>query len=208
LGAKKHIPIVEYPGELGEPHVTIKPTTAFVSLFMGADAKTQAEREAEAHKANLDALGSKINLLAMYYGAGSGSAIDWKRLAIELAFRHVPGLKTLDEKPRKRGRPGKSYFENFELYEAVLNILDEGEPSVANACRKLSKRLGPWKGRNPTSLETRFHEGRRRAAAMDLRPHLRNPETGLPIDSLAGSLDLVSTKPSAKYPPVPFKLAT
>jgi hypothetical protein len=205
LGAKKHIPIVQYPGELGEPHVRIKPAGILTSLLGGNPHETEADRAARAQKENLDALGKKIALLAQHYQVDDGDTINWKRLAIELAFAHVPGFTTVEEKPRKRGRPGAGYF-NFALYEAVLNVLDEGEPTVANACRRLSKRSGEWKGKNPDTLETRFHEQRRRADAMDLRPHLRDPATGVPLTSLALELGYVPPKPSAKYPPVPFKL--
>lgn len=205
MGAKKHIPIIQYPGELGEPHVSIKPASALGSLMGGRSEETDADRAERARRENLDALGKKLVLLAEHYQATDDDTIVWKRLAIELAFAHVPGFTTVEERPRKRGRPGAGYFD-FALYEAVLSVVDGGEPSVANACRALAKRPGKWKGANAASLETRFHEQRRKAATMDLRPHLRDPATGLPLDSLALALGYASPKPSAKYPPVPFKL--
>ncbi|MBK8086488.1 MAG: hypothetical protein IPK28_23200 [Devosia sp.] len=201
MGAKKHIPIVDYPGELGEPHVRVKAISGgLFSLLLGEKDQSAEGLEARATKANLDALGKKLVLLAEHYSAVTDDDdINWKQLAIELAFAHVPGFTTVEERPRKRGRPGRSYFD-FALYEAVLGVLDEGEPSVANACRTLAKRRGAWKGKNPDTLETRFHEQRRRAAQMDLRPHLHNSDTGL-----AAALADISPAPSGKYPPVPFK---
>lgn len=207
MGAKKHIPIVKYPGALGEPHVRIKPASGLFSIFSGNVGATEAEREAESQKKNLDALGEKMVLLADHYRAVIDDKIDWKKLAIELAIAHVPGFTTLEDLPRRRGRPGKGIF-NFELYEAVLRVLDEGEPSVINACRTLSKRTGPWKGANPSSLESRFHESKRRAAAMDLRPHLRDLNIGPPPNPILGALaGPISPKPSDRYPPVPFGLS-
>jgi hypothetical protein len=206
LGAKKHIPVVTYPGSLGDPHIRIKPVTPFVSLLTGNSSKTQEELEAEAHQANLEALSKKIDVLAEYYGAVTDGRVDWRLLAIKLAFAHVPGLTTLEETPRRRGRPGKGIF-NFDLYAAVLDILDEGEPSVANACRILCKRPGQWKGANPDSIEARFHESKRRAAALDFRPHLAAPSTSSALDGTPWhELVEAQTKPSDKYPPVPFRM--
>ena len=204
MGSKKNVPIVQYPGELGEPHVRVKAAAGFVSLFAGAQ-KTDEQLEAEAREANLNALRRRLVLLARHYDALKDEEVDWQGLAIGLAFAHVPGFLMVDEMPRRRGRPRSQGLFDFALYEAVLNVLDEGEGSVANACRRLTKRQGAWRGKNAASLESRFHEQRRKAEAMDLTRHLRNPETGFPV-GLAGSPFADGTmRPSAKYPPVPFK---
>lgn len=203
VGAKKHIPLVDYPGELGEPHVRIKPASGLFDFLGGAGAATEAEREAEAQRKNLDALGRKMALLADYYDAVNDDRIDWKKLAIELAIAHVAGFTTIEDQPRKPGRPGKGLF-NFDLYRAVLNVLDDGEPSVINACRTLSKRTGPWKGANPSSLEARFHESKRRAAAMDFRSFKELNFVAQP-DPTLGALGRGKTpKPSDRYPPPPL----
>lgn len=203
MGAKRHVPIVSYPGALGEPHVRIRPASSLFSL-LGGGGKSEEEREKEAQEANLDALWKKLLLLADHYGAMANGEIDWKQLSIVLAFAHVPGFTTVEVTPRKRGRPGRKFFD-FDLYAAVLDVLDEGEPSVANACRILCKRPGPWKGKNPATLETRFHEERRRAAKMDLRPHMPVQGAALSANPLIAALMNLPPRPSDKYPPVPFK---
>lgn len=194
---------MSYPGALGEPHVRIRPASSLLSV-LGGGAKSDEEREKEAQEANLDALWRKLQLLAQHYGAMVDGEIDWKTLSIALAFAHVPGFTTVDDRPRKRGRPGRKFFD-FDLYAAVLDVLDDGEPSVANACRILCKRPGLWKGKNPATLETRFHEERRRAAKMDLRPHMPAQEAVPPTQPILAALLNLPPKPSDKYPPVPFR---
>src|SRR4051812_34787582 len=100
MGAKKHIPIVIYPGALGEPHVRIRRDSFILTLLSPRPEKTDAERQEEADKKNLDALVEKLDLLAAYYTAIDGKTINWQKLAIGLAFTHVPGFTTVDEKPR------------------------------------------------------------------------------------------------------------
>jgi hypothetical protein len=208
VGARnKIVQRVEYPGELGIPIREAIPFVEGTSLLGGYT----EEGKANARRRDLEELNRKLQVLAQHYEARGGDGeINWKRLAISLALAHVPGLQVVEELPRGRGRP-KRYvpsYERYALYSAILAILDEGEPSVANACRRLSKREGKWRGANPRTLEARFHEDARTIRAMKLPPPMSmtpeeregNPFLALLIKDRTGLA-------SAKYPQPPAMLS-
>lgn len=159
-----HLYDVRYPGELGEPHVRIKPPLRGLFALGNDDPETEKEYQQK----NLRILNRKLNLLAAYYEAISDGEIDWKALALSLVFAHVEGFQVIEWPKRKRGRP-RQYFSRDDLYRAVLEILDEGESSVVNACRSLTKRKGEWHRANAKTLETRFHEVKRRLVKQQQR---------------------------------------
>jgi hypothetical protein len=132
----------------------------------------------------------KFQLLADYYNARLNGQIDWKTLALCLAFAHVPGIQIVTGPSRKRGRPRQ--YDGFALYRAVLGVIDERQTSVANACRILSGRKGDWRGANPVTLETRFHANKRQLA------RLAPAQAGSPSAPVNAS-----DRPSAKYPQPP-----
>jgi hypothetical protein len=183
------------------PHVRIRPS----SIFGLPSPNSVAGAEEEVHKKNLEVLDQKLVALAQHYRALSGDDVDWKALAIGLAFDHVPGFQIVDTPSRKRGRPRHWDF-SFEFYRAVLQLLDEGQASVANACRILSRRKGPWHGINPTTLETRFHSDKRKIAQL-FRDTKIAPVTAAPTSLLGQFMADYARRPSAKYPALPNMLA-
>jgi hypothetical protein len=186
---------VRYPGPLGEPHVKIY-SGGFLGLLgdPSGDLKEQDVR----------ALVGKLDLLADYYQARVDGRIDWKCLAMRLAFAHVPGMQVIDAPRRGRGRPRK--YDGFDLYRTVLAIVDEKRTSVANACGLLSRRKGRWYGAKPSTLETRFHADKRRLAQFTILEHPTAPD--IVAGGIFGSVTSVkdADRPSAKYPapPPPF----
>jgi hypothetical protein len=198
--SRKKTPPVQYPGWLGLPHVRIRPSSIFGLL--GPNSVEEAKEEA--HQKNMEIFGQKMVALAQHYRALSGDDVDWKAMAIGLAFDHVPGFQIVDTPSRKRGRPGRWDF-SFEFYRAVLQLLDEGQASVANACRILSRRKGRWNGINPTTLETRFHADKRKIAQLFRGPKIAAVD-GAPSSLLGQFLADYARRPSAKYPTLPNML--
>jgi hypothetical protein len=139
---------------------------------------------------DLRALVENVRLLADHYNALVNDQIDWKALAIRLAFAHVPGFKVVTVPMRLRGRP--RHYDDFALYRAVLGVIDENKTSVANACFILSRRRGNWHGAKPSTLETRFHADKRQVA------RLARAQAGSPLAPVNAS-----DRPSAKYPQPP-----
>lgn len=86
----------------------------------------------------------------------------WEDLARCLADDFVPGFRVVETKP---GRPPKN-AKPGPLYDEVASIVRDGV-SIAEACRRLQRRKGPWHAKSPEALETQFHreKSRRRALA-------------------------------------------
>lgn len=155
------MPVVRYPGELGEPHVRSRNTKTSLLGFFG---EQTPEVEQELMQKDAEALARKLDLLVDYYDARKDGKPDWYALSVSLAFAHVEGFQVVDWPKRKRGRP-RTYQTHSDLYAAVIEVLEERNTSVINACRILSKRDGKWKKQNPGTLEARFHDAKRRIVA-------------------------------------------
>ncbi len=162
----------KYPGPLGEPLVKR-------GALLGYSEK--AEEWFEQDRAE------RLYLVVDLYQAWTDDGkVDWKLLALSLACHHIPGFQTVETPTRGRGRPKKSH-DGFEFYMAVLEVMDKRKTSVANACRLLrEKKGGPWYEKKLGTLETKFHDDKRRLLDLGLVPEME-PE-GLP---------------SAKYPKPP-----
>jgi hypothetical protein len=186
--------VVRYPGSLGQPHVK----SYFGGLFGSPDPPEQLNER------DLRVLAERLDVLADYYQARVEGRIDWKCLAIGLAFAHVPGMQVVDSPRRGRGRPRK--YDGFDLYRTVLAIMDEKRTSVANACGILSRRKGRWHGARPSTLETRFHADKRKLARFTILEHPTSPE--IVAGGIFGAVTSVkdADRPSARYPapPPPF----
>lgn len=194
--SRKKPPTVHYPGPLGEPHAKTP------SFLFGGLLGPPVDAEEEARKRDLEALAKKVDLLVDHYDARSeGGDVNWKSLAISLAFSHVPGFQIVETPKRKRGRPRN--YDGFDLYRAILKVLDEKRTSVANACVILSRRNGAWHGKKPTTLETRFHADKRKLASRTFVGNKIKSEAGT-LGGLLGNFAEVDDRPSAKYPPPPL----
>jgi hypothetical protein len=100
-------------------------------------------------------LAEKLDVELLQFGG-------WARLALRLAERFVPGLQVAKYPQKKVGRPRSSGDAGcVKLLLAIEGRILGGE-TVANACRNLSKRVGPWNKKKWKSLETRYYEAKKK----------------------------------------------
>lgn len=84
------------------------------------------------------------------------SPIAWFDLSVRLAEKSIEGFKVIDVPARRRGAPKKDYFELVKAVEERKFV--HGETAM-KACRALAtQRGGPWHGRRPKALQSRYHE--------------------------------------------------
>lgn len=93
---------------------------------------------------------------------------DWCALAMQLAFRHVPGLK---KRPKKlRGQPSKR-LETHAFFICVKALVDAGiaqEKAFAELCAEPSS---PWMGKKVETLRRRYFEMVKRSARLGELSH-------------------------------------
>jgi len=141
----------------------VKPSRGLLNF---PDTVYTAKEEKAAAEANGKALYGQLELLALHYSCVGAHGIDWRSLAISLPLAHVAGMQLVETTTRGRGRPKRNLGYAFEPYASIFEVMREGNHGVANACRILSKRKGTWHGKNPASLESRFHETAKKLDAM------------------------------------------
>ena len=78
------------------------------------------------------------------------------RLACDLIPHFNPWEVRTHTGARRRGRPKSVKEGHLALIGAILKITDTGT-SVIQACRKLSRLNGPWKGLRPKVLQARYY---------------------------------------------------
>ena len=144
----------KYEGELGTP-IRVPPT-----LSLGLLGRTEHERqkhEAETTDWIIKERFRKLELLSDHFGVSAIDPNRWLNVLYWLAVRHVDGMQILDELKRKRGAPRKVQG-RYMLVFAVDDVVREGH-SISRACEILTKRKETfWSGKNPRSLESRYHE--------------------------------------------------
>jgi hypothetical protein len=160
-----------YPGMLNEP------------IFTNSKARFADERI-------LGAIEGKLELLFEHYQIAPNDRHRWQKLALALAFDHVPGF-TLERGSRPtRGRHKTwSIAESRKLVDAVDAINKERKLGIKDAVRILRQRSpSEWSG---AGLETRYHECKKRLDSYDdLRARARRSPSG----SLAVIAALISLR--------------
>lgn len=105
-------------------------------------------------------ISARMQVLLNHYHIDSAFSDPFCMLALRLANDLIPNFTVFPNPPgRRRGREIPS---DTRLCMAVDKIADERKRGIADACRLLSRRAGPWEGANPNTLETRYHEEKSR----------------------------------------------
>ena len=99
----------------------------------------------------------KLALLAEHYGALRNGRPNWRVLATKLAQEMVPGLRVIDETP-KRGRPRTQHR---SLYHDVLAKQRKRKRTLPEVLKSLTLRGEPYAGAEIESLKTRFYRERK-----------------------------------------------
>lgn len=100
---------------------------------------------------------ARLDQLVAHFGIDPTSPDRLAILAIVLANEFVKGFSV--DSVKRRGRPrGRAIPCGLDLVISVEAIVQEGKLGIAGACKSLSRRSGPWKGANPGTLQTRYHE--------------------------------------------------
>jgi hypothetical protein len=147
---------------LDEPIVRPDPLVVEVLAYGKSPAEQAVIREEAANFVWQQKL-NKLALLALSYNVDIRAPFGFLELCLRLAEQHIKDFKVVDASPRRPGGPRK---DQFELVKAINLRTDAGE-SVLQACRVLSKRKGPWKGRPPKALQTRYNEWHRQRPQRD-----------------------------------------
>ena len=172
----------ELAGEFSEPIVRPDPLLmAFIS-FKQSDKRRRLIKQAEAAWP-LAERHARIQLVAGAYGIDFNDPDFWMKLSLSLCQEFIEETRIYDTKPRGPGAPKKN---SKELWKAVQTIKDEGN-STAEACRILSDRKGPWKGKPWKAIETRFYEVDKGMAQFRDAPE--TPFTNYINSILKGDLD-------------------
>lgn len=123
-------------------------------LSCGTSEETQKRIWKEAENWVLREKERKLILLARCFRVSINER-NWERtLLLRLAETHVKGFSVVDRPPRTAGRSRMDYLPMIEDIDSMRKTVK----SVARACEILSKKDGPWKGRNPESMATRYYE--------------------------------------------------
>jgi hypothetical protein len=146
-----------FDGILAEP--INPPNLLAVALIADGAPNGAAAVWAEYDKIISEQMHERLQLLATELGVDLLQPDGWALFAWRLAERFVPGLR-VDKWPQKKkvGRPRRS--RDIALFQAIEVRVSQGA-TVSDACRSLSKKVDPWKGRKWESLEARYYELKR-----------------------------------------------
>ena len=99
----------------------------------------------------------------------------YERLAIALAFRHVPGFQfpeTMEELDKARGLvPGRKTVVPAKLHGLAISLVNESKEelgTVAAACRALTRRGGRFAGIRAKELENFYYRTARKLRGFSL----------------------------------------
>jgi hypothetical protein len=100
----------------------------------------------------------RLSTLYDHYSIDATAPNAGVTLAYCLACDLIPRFNPMQSPPGKgkRGAPKSVLKKHRDLMGAILEITDTGIP-VIQACRRLSKRNGPWKGWSPKVLQARYY---------------------------------------------------
>ena len=158
---KQHRSLPTYSGALNDPiDATIKDDLDAAQAQKDLDQYVDHERM------------KKLMLLAKACGYQSGDQYLWMALCFHLAYDFVPGFRVRgDSSDRYNGisgrGPPKAALEHFEICVAVDSKL-ENNGNVAAACRELCRNDGPYKDKQPGTLETIYHSNKRDPVPISL----------------------------------------
>ena len=133
--------------------ISLPPPMAIALIAHGAPNGPEAVYH-ELSKIKNEVLAERFALLGERLGIEQNDPRFWARLAMSLAQIFVPGFR--DGRERGPGRP-RQMQEQIELFQAVREITTKGHVGPSRACELLVKKPGKWKGKNPGTLETKYH---------------------------------------------------
>jgi hypothetical protein len=152
------------PNPLEDP--IVEPSALVVALIADKYRECPAAREAilkEDRAIVTRQKAEKLLLLGGKYSIDPTTHAGAIQLCMCIAEEYVPGFKVTERIPKGRGAPRKSYINLVQAVEVLVAVGKQtGERiTVLGACKKLSKQhRGLWSGKDPKSLETRYHECR------------------------------------------------
>ena len=122
----------------------------------------------------------RIEALYEHYGVERGQKGADIKLALKLAFDHVPGFQISDS---QRGRPAKwKGPRSLELYADVRAVQKRSGLSISAACDWLARNHRRYKGEKGSALNTRFYEVPKNAPLWSDMERYR--EAGAPMDDI------------------------
>jgi hypothetical protein len=166
----------EYPHELYEP--IVEGPSNFLALYRMSIEEREKYEEARG-KLIWYSRSMKLLLLMQHYGVEHSDQRRWRDLALRLAYDLFPGFSVMDSPPRGRGRPmGRTKHDNFRLASDIEALACDEGVSAGEACRRLVKRKGVWKGEDSKRLIEcyRRHCGRLKTTPKERIRHKRYEE--------------------------------
>jgi hypothetical protein len=113
----------------------------------------------------------KTDLLFAHYGIQSDDKDPWRKLSARLAVDFVPGMIVVEQQYQGGNHKDKTW--HFYRYAGLIRDVDairarHGKrkifAAICDLVEQQREKWGAYKGREP-SLETRYHEGKRKFAA-------------------------------------------
>lgn len=155
----------KYTGVLAKPiHVPLY----LASALNPDDAELRERAKAEYMGQHLD----RMVALAKDCGVEFRDPIEWWKIALALAERHVPGFSYADDGPRARGRPKWKAGSDLSLIIAMTKLMVAKGLSIRSAAAFVAKQRK--KGESAAALERRYRRFEERTRDVDVRQEIRN----------------------------------
>jgi hypothetical protein len=116
----------------------------------------------------------RFEVLFDHYNIRKDLSERYLLLSFALATEFVPNFSPYKSYGRERGRP-KSVSKHIEMVKEVDKVRAEKPVSLIQACRILTKRNGPWKGKRPSDLQAAYYRVRKADLPLGLEMEIQRP---------------------------------
>jgi hypothetical protein len=102
----------------------------------------------------------KLGLLFAHYNIRPKDPKGWQKLALRLAWKHVPGMQVIDRPRSRKGRPKKWPLFGRQFVELIDRVASERGKGISDAIH-VAKKQGKL-SETVSGLQTRYYEERNR----------------------------------------------